>query len=128
MITIIRRASSSSHVDCVARLSPGRVVVRVRPAPRPSSWSSPSVESSVHSPSFFGREGGRIINGNDTEHAQGGQEGEPPLEDLHRVRSAVHVAQKVGEVVGRDHDVQQELQSEEEGRWVLRGGGEGQMR
>ena len=49
----------------------------------------------------------------------------PRHEDLHRVRSALHVAQKVGEVVGRDHDVQQELQSEEKGRWVLHGGGEG---
>ena len=26
--------------------------------------------------------------------------------------------------MGRDHDVQQELQSEEEGRWAPRGGGE----
>ena len=52
------------------------------------------------------------------------QEGETSREDLHRLRLAVHVAQKVGEVVGRDHDVQQELQSEEEGRWAPRGGGE----
>lgn len=114
------RTSIASHVFPPVASSFASVPSR----PPPVVLSSPSVGSSVVIVPFFSDEREGDNKRGTTEHAQGGQEGEPSREDLHRVRSAVHVAQKVGEVVGRDHDVQQELQSEEEGRWAPRGGGE----